>query len=157
METRSGASLCAKGRPHRGGILVRRGRQFHAFGRSSSQIRPRGLGRAVRADLPAEVTLTGLRHDVQYFYRWNGRAAATDEFETTEEFSFRTGRAQGDAFVFTVQSDSHLDGRPDTRLYEVTLRNAKAAGPDFHIDLGDTFMTDKRRLEYRDALPQYLA
>ena len=108
-------------------------------------------------DVPAEVKLTGLHPNIRYFYRWNGRVAATDAFQASDEYSFRTGRAQGDAFVFTVQADSHLDGRTDTRLYEATLRNAKAAGPDFHIDLGDTFMTDKRRPDYEDALPQYAA
>ena len=108
-------------------------------------------------EVPAEVILGSLARNVQYFYRWNGRSSATDDFEPSDEFSFRTGRAQGDAFVFTVQADSHLDGRTDTRLYEATVRNAKAAGPDFHIDLGDTFMTDKRRVDYKAALPQYLA
>ena len=107
--------------------------------------------------VPSEVMLDGLMPNVQYFYRWRGRAATADDFEASDEFSFRTGRAEGDTFVFTVQSDSHLDGRTDTRLYEASLRNARAAGPDFHIDLGDTFMTDKRRADYRDALPQYLA
>jgi hypothetical protein len=32
-----------------------------------------------------------------------------------------------------------------------------AAAPDFLIDLGDTFMTDKRRTDFQDAFPQYLA
>ena len=107
--------------------------------------------------VPAEVMLDSLDPNVEYFYRWKGRAATADDFEASDDFSFRTGRAEGDTFVFTVQSDSHLDGRTDTRLYEASLRNARAAGPDFHIDLGDTFMTDKRRANYRDALPQYLA
>ena len=107
--------------------------------------------------VPAEVTLGGLVPNAQYFYRWRARAAAADDFEASEQFSFQTGRASGDTFVFTVQSDSHLDGRTDPRLYEASLRNAKASGPDFHIDLGDTFMTDKRRADYRGALSQYVA
>ena len=107
--------------------------------------------------VPAEVILGGLAPDAQYFYRWIGRASTEAEYDASDEFSFRTGRAKGDTYVFTVQSDSHLDGRTDTRLYEASLRNAKAADPDFHIDLGDTFMTDKRRADYRNALPQYVA
>ena len=107
--------------------------------------------------LPTEVILENLAPNAQYFYRWRGRATPTDDFEASNEFRFRTGRAEGETFVFTVQADSHLDGRTDTRLYEASLRNAKAADPDFHIDLGDTFMTDKRRTDYRNALPQYLA
>ena len=69
--------------------------------------------------------------------------------------SFWSGRAHGDSFVFTVQSDSRVDGRTDQGIYEESLRIANQAGPDFHSDLGDTLVTDKRRSDYRDALPQY--
>ncbi len=41
-------------------------------------------------------------------------------------------------------------------IYERTLANALADHPDFHIDLGDTFMTDKYP-NFKDALPQYYA
>jgi hypothetical protein len=41
------------------------------------------------------------------------------------------------------------------KVYERMLRNARADTPDFHVDLGDTFMTDKRRGDFRDAAPQY--
>ena len=108
-------------------------------------------------EVAAEVVLAGLVPNTQHFYRWRSRAGPGDGFEASDEFGFRSGRAPGDTFVFTVQSDSHLDGRTDTRLYEASLRNARLAGPDFHVDLGDTFMTDKRRMDYREALPQYLA
>ena len=106
---------------------------------------------------PREVILDGLVPNSQYFYRWRGRVGPAADFEPSVEFTFRTGRAEGESFVFTVQSDSHLDSRTDPRLYEASLRNAKAGGPDFHIDLGDTFMTDKRRTDYRESLPQYIA
>jgi hypothetical protein len=42
-------------------------------------------------------------------------------------------------------------------VYERTLANALADKPDFHIDLGDTFMTDKRGRDFKAALPQYAA
>lgn len=105
---------------------------------------------------PAEVLLGGLAQNSQCFYRWVTTAGPSDAPGPSDHFRFRTGRAPGDVFVFTVQADSHLDGRTNTRLYEASLRNAIEAEPDFHIDLGDTFMTDKRS-DYRDALPQYLA
>lgn len=130
---------------------------YFEYGENSGDYSERTALVQLEAGVPTEVTLARLAPNVQYFYRWMGRAAASDNFEASDELSFRTGRAQADTFVFTVQSDSHLDGRTDTRLYEETLRHAKAAGPDFHVDLGDTFMTDKRRSDYRDALPQYLA
>lgn len=111
----------------------------------------------LRPGMPSEVILDGLSANSQYFYRWQSTTGQSGSEGTSKEFSFRTARAPGETFVFTVQADSHLDARTDTRLYEATLRNVKAAKPDFHIDLGDTFMTDKRRSDYRAALPQYLA
>ena len=41
-------------------------------------------------------------------------------------------------------------------MYERTLANVLADKPDFHIDLGDTFMTDKYE-KFKDAPPQYVA
>lgn len=107
--------------------------------------------------MPVEVILDGLSPNSQYFYRWRVTAGSPESGEASDEFTFRTGRSHAESFVFTVQADSHLDVRTDPRLYEISLRNAKAANPDFHIDLGDTFMTDKRRADHREALPQYLA
>ena len=111
----------------------------------------------LRPGAPSEVILDGLSANSQYFYRWQSTTGQSHSRSTSKEFSFRTARVPGETFVFTVQADSHLDTRTDTRLYEATLRNVKAAKPDFHIDLGDTFMTDKRRSDHRAALPQYLA
>lgn len=130
---------------------------YFEFGDTSGEYSDRSDLVSLVPGLPTEVILGKLAPNAQYFYRWRGRATASDDFEASDEFRFRTGRAEGATFVFTVQADSHLDGRTDTRLYEASLRNAKAADPDFHIDLGDTFMTDKRRTDYRNALPQYLA
>jgi len=42
-------------------------------------------------------------------------------------------------------------------VYKNTLISASADSSDFHIDLGDTFMTDKYRENYKDALSQYIA
>jgi threonine/homoserine/homoserine lactone efflux protein len=41
------------------------------------------------------------------------------------------------------------------KAYEQTLANMVAARPDFLVDLGDTFMTDKRGQDYRRAIDQY--
>ncbi len=111
----------------------------------------------LRPGMPTEVKLDGLSPHSQYFYRWRVTTGSPESGDASEEFTFQNGRRRGESFVFTVQADSHLDVRTDPRLYEASLRNAKAANPDFHIDLGDTFMTDKRRVDHREALPQYLA
>ncbi len=67
------------------------------------------------------------------------------------------GVPQQSDFTFTIQADSHLDASVTPAMYSQTLANALADRPDFHIDLGDTFMTDKRGREYKDTLPQYVA
>ena len=50
-----------------------------------------------------------------------------------------------------------MDDNSNPEVYARTLANAVASRPDFHIDLGDTFMVDKYRPAFRDAARQYLA
>ena len=71
-------------------------------------------------------------------------------------FSFHTARAPGRTFTFTVTADSPLDENTDPVVYQRTLANALADKPDFHIELGDTFMTEKH-LNRDAAFKQYLA
>ena len=54
------------------------------------------------------------------------------------------GGSPSNAFTFTITADSHLDERTHLGLYQRTLSTAAADKPVFHIDLGDTFMTEKR-------------
>lgn len=130
---------------------------YFEIGRQPGQYAARSELVQFEAGVPEEVPLAGLEPNAQYFYRFRSRADPGAAFKASDTFTFRSGRGAGESFVFTVQADSHLDERTAPHLYEASLRNARAAGPDFHIDLGDTFMTDKRRSDYRDALPQYLA
>ncbi|HEY1189165.1 MAG TPA: metallophosphoesterase family protein, partial [Gemmata sp.] len=112
--------------------------------------------RSLKPAEPAEFGLKGLRPDTRYFYRLRTRTGDAKEFVADAERSFHTQRRAGGPFVFTVQSDSHLDQASRPAVYERTLANALADRPDFHIDVGDTFMTDKYEA-FRDALPQYVA
>lgn len=70
---------------------------------------------------------------------------------------FVTQRPPGEAFRFTITADSHLDEQTSLALVDQTMRNAAADEPDFHIDLGDTFMTEKHPGAFRAARAQYLA
>ncbi len=130
---------------------------FFEFGTDQAEYTGRTDPVRLEAGKPREVELDRLLPNTRYFYRWLGRETEADPWAPSSQYWFRTGRAPGDSFVFTVQADSHLDLRTDTRLYEASLQDGVDAEPDFHIDLGDTFMTDKRRTDYRDALPQYVA
>lgn len=99
---------------------------------------------ALKAGVPAEVALTGLQPDTQYLYRLSTREGSGG-WSTEPERSFRTQRAPGSTFTFTVQADPHLDSKVEPKLLERSLLNCLADAPDFLIDLGDTFMTDKYR------------
>jgi len=103
------------------------------------------------------VLLSPLEANTRYFYRVTYRLAGTPWTERSREYTFHTQRPPGEPFCFTVQADSHLDGPTDANLYLETLRHAASAKPDFHIDLGDTFMTDKYGKDYRRAEAQYFA
>lgn len=60
-----------------------------------------------------------------------------------------------DRFVFTITADSHLDDHTDREFYRRTLKHAAADKPAFHIDLGDTFMSEKHA-NRAAAAQQYL-
>jgi len=69
---------------------------------------------------------------------------------------FSAGVALGEIpFTFTITADSHLDYNTDRELYQRTLNNAAADNPVFHIDLGDTFMSEKHTNRVA-AAQQYL-
>ena len=108
------------------------------------------------AGIPVEIALPGLMPNTKYYYRLRTRTGSGD-FATSDEYRFHTQRAPGSAFTFTIQADSHLDERADPALYTTALRNALADNPDFHLDLGDTFMCDKVRGLGQPIAPMYLA
>ena len=94
------------------------------------------------AGIPLTVNLSDLASDTQYFYTLN-YSSNVDTTTQSPEYQFHTARALGSAFVFTVQADSHLDDKSDLAVYTKTLQNIADAKPDFHVDVGDTFMTEK--------------
>ncbi len=106
---------------------------------------------------PASVIMNRLLPDRRYTYRLRIRTRDAATFQASPEYSFHTQRAPRSAFTFVVQADSHLDRQVSPQAYETALARMGAAKPDFLIDLGDTFMVDKRRDDFRQAHPQYLA
>lgn len=111
---------------------------------------------ALKPGEPREVVLDNLPADAACSYRLVD-AASNSVIQTDYcSGSFHTSRLPESSFTFTIQADSHLDGYCLPELYKLTLSNAAACKPDFHIDLGDTFMTGKIP-KSDDALKQYLA
>ena len=97
-----------------------------------------------QASKPVEMTLDSLSQNTKYYYRMQFRKIDAPNFTASAEISFHTQRKQGSIFVFTVQADPHVnDTGFDADIYNTTLNNVRADAPDFHIDLGDTFLTEK--------------
>jgi hypothetical protein len=91
----------------------------------------------------AVINLTNLTPDTKYFYKLQYRKPGDTLTISRPEHSFHTARVPGDAFTFVIQADPHLDASSDTALYRLCLKNQLEDDPDFMIDLGDNFMTDK--------------
>ncbi len=106
---------------------------------------------------PSLNELNNLESGMRYYYRF----VFTKPGEKTEQQSaigfFHTQRAKDEKFVFTIQADSHLDENSSTDIYKQTLHNMAADSADFLVDLGDTWMTDKYRSDFRESLKQYIA
>ncbi|MBH9575681.1 metallophosphoesterase family protein [Inhella proteolytica] len=98
---------------------------------------------ALQAGQPLELTLSGLTPNTEYQYRVHLLATGATAATPGPLARFQTARLAGNAFVFTIQADSHLDENSSLPVYQRTLANVLADRPDFHIDLGDTFMTEK--------------
>jgi hypothetical protein len=108
------------------------------------------------AGVPKNIEISGLAPDTGYFFHLCHRSPGDSAVRCSPEYSFHTQRSPGSSFVFDVQADSHLDERASGDLYRRTLTNELADNPDFLIDLGDTFMTDKLPVRNRETfLHQY--
>lgn len=95
------------------------------------------------AGTPFVVKADGLNANTAYVYRVRWRRPGDAAFLASAEHSFHTQRPAGSTFRFTLQADSHLDENSVLETYKRTLGNVLADAPDFHIDLGDTFMCEK--------------
>ncbi len=128
---------------------------FIEFWRDGDSVRRCTDEQAMSPAEMASFVLDRLEPDAAYRYRfgWRSKAGATPEYG--EELSFDTVRSPGRPFAFAVQADSHLDQGVTLGAYERTLLNMRDGHADFLVDLGDTFMTDKRGAEYVRAEAQY--
>jgi len=106
---------------------------------------PSQMGPAVplSAGAPAELVLTGLAPDTRYTTQLRFTPAGGGPAILGPTGAFHTARPAGQAFTFTIQADSHMDENSDRATYLRALGNVLADAPDFHVDLGDTFMCEK--------------
>ncbi|MFN9992696.1 MAG: YHYH protein, partial [Phycisphaerales bacterium] len=113
------------------------------YGSSTGRYKDKSAPVEVKPGEPINITLP-LRGCSEIFYRWTYKNSGEGSFESSPEYRLSAPRVSGVPFTFTIQADSHLDSNMDTTTYAKSLDNALKDRPDFHIDLGDTFMTDKR-------------
>ncbi len=96
-------------------------------------------------DTPVEAVFKNLTPGSRYYYRARYRAeGSSGTFFSGSEHSFRTCRLPGSTFRFAIEADPHLDANSDTAAYALTLKNIASSDPDFLLDLGDTFMSEKQ-------------
>jgi hypothetical protein len=127
---------------------------YVAYGIGASNLRT--PVKPISKGVPVEFVLDSLQPDTRYSYRFCSRSRGGQRFAESPEFTFHTARPSGGSFTFTMTADAHLDGHTSLEVYDQTLANIRADNPDFHIDLGNLFMTDKHA-DRDDAGKQYLA
>ncbi|MGA0833992.1 MAG: metallophosphoesterase [Candidatus Kapaibacteriota bacterium] len=93
--------------------------------------------------IPVVIRIEGLVADTKYRYQLCHRLPGSEEITRRAERMFHTARKPGSEFTFVVQADPHVDEQSDTSLYRRCLQNQLEDQPDFMIDLGDIFMSDK--------------
>jgi hypothetical protein len=98
----------------------------------------------VLKDIPNEAELTGLSPDTRYYYQtWYRISGSGGEYQKGAEHTFQTQRPAGKSFSFAVEADPHLDSNTIPAAYNLTLQNILAKKPDFMLDMGDNFMSEK--------------
>lgn len=90
-----------------------------------------------------EIVLSNLLPNTKYYYLTNYKLSAESSFKKGTENSFMTQRPEGSSFIFDLQSDPHMDGHSEASVYQDTLQQEANDNPDFVIDMGDNFMTEK--------------
>ncbi|MEI7595910.1 MAG: metallophosphoesterase [Bacteroidota bacterium] len=97
-----------------------------------------------KIDTPLVAEFTNLLSNTKYYYRTRYRVnGSSSAFSTGQEHTFQTQRASGSTFSFAIEADPHLDTNTIPASYTLTLQNILAKKPDFMIDLGDIFMSEK--------------
>ena len=95
-------------------------------------------------DTPLVVSFGNSTTDTRYFYRTRYRTKGSSaSFAAGSEHTFRTQRAPGGTFRFTIEADPHpYDKKGSHSLWPIALKNQLADSADFLLDLGDTFGDD---------------
>lgn len=114
------------------------------YGKSPGSLDQAGNITLVSKNVPGKTAIENLEAGMKYYYRARYRAKGSgDEFLAGLICTFKTAQSSSGTFSFAIEADPHLDVNSDTAAFALTLKNIAAANPDFLIDLGDTFMSEK--------------
>ncbi len=107
---------------------------------------------SVKKNVPFKTVITNLLPNTKYFYRVLYHEPGFETFYSLDEYTFSTQKSSGSAFTFAVEADPHLDEQTVPEIYLQTLQNISDSSPDFLIDLGDNFMSDKLPVKSYDTI-----
>jgi sugar lactone lactonase YvrE len=116
---------------------------YIAYGNDSTNLVMKTTAKSFAADIPMEINISGLTCDTRYYYKLYYRVDGTGTFQNGISGTFITQRAKSENFNFAVEADPHLDENSNYQTFRNTLLNIQKLKPDFLIDLGDNFMTEK--------------
>ena len=116
---------------------------YYEYGIDSSAYSNQTSMKSSQDSVPFIFIIDNLKPNTQYFYRMRFRETGTTEYICRSSYKFVTQRKSGETFKFAIEADPHLDTNSNPASYALTLQNILAANPDFLLDLGDTFMSEK--------------
>lgn len=130
---------------------------YFAYGKNLSSLSNKTKVYRFEKGKPLHTELNLLEVNTRYYYKFVFKKPGGKTSQESSVGYFHTQRKASDKFVFTIQADSHLDENSSTEIYKQTLANMAADSADFLIDLGDTWMTDKYRADFKESMKQYIA
>jgi sugar lactone lactonase YvrE len=114
-----------------------------AFGNDPSALNRQTVVKDYPANSPMVIQVDSLQGNTTYHYKIRYKLPGDSAFKSGVSGTFTTQRSPGTAFSFAVEADPHLDENSNYTVFRNSLRNTAALHPDFLIDLGDNFMTEK--------------
>lgn len=115
------------------------------YGNTTGSYKSKSETVVAEKDTPLEIIISNLASNTKYYYRTKYRIfETTTSFFAGDEHSFQTQRPAANTFTFAIEADPHLDSNSDTAAYSLTLKNILLKKPDFMLDLGDTFFSEKQ-------------
>lgn len=116
---------------------------YFEYGTASAAYTAQTAAATFPGGTPFNVVIDKLQPNTRYYYRMRYREPGASAFAAGNEHTFQTQRPRGSTFTFAIQFDPHMDENSDPEVYRLTLASELSDKPDFLIDLGDTFMSDK--------------